>query len=214
MPTADSSRNFPPGSLVVSKLMPRSKSLLRTILQPMAVAIVLAAIARAAVHIYSIPSPSMVPTLEVGDQIVVTRYIRSEPERGHVIVFHSPVDAGELMVKRVVGLPGDRIDSRLGRVRIGGHTLPEPYVLRAAASGAIESQIVPAGSYFAMGDNRESSLDSRTWGVVPRGLIIGRAQMVLWSAPHALGGEAHAGGRDDMQVDARPKRARVFKWID
>src|SRR5688500_9037772 len=144
--------------------MPRPKSLLRTILQPLAVAIVLAAAARAAVHIYSIPSLSMAPTLAAGDQILVTRYFRSTPERGHVIVFHSPVNADELMVKRVVALPGEQIDSRLGRVRIGGRTLPEPYLLHVAASGAIREQVVPADAYFVMGDNRESSLDSRVWG--------------------------------------------------
>ena len=121
----------------------RPKSLLRTILEPLAVAIALAWLARAAVHIYSIPSRSMAPALEVGDQILVTRYVRSEPDRGHVIVFRSPADSGELMVKRVIGVPGDLIDSRLGRVRIAGHTLPEPYVLRAAASGAITVPTTP-----------------------------------------------------------------------
>src|SRR5215210_3925898 len=108
----------------------RTKSLLRTVLEPLAIAVALAAVARAAVHIYSIPSRSMAPTLEVGDQIVVTRYLRSRPERGHVIVFHSPRGGNELMVKRVIAVPGDLIDSRLGRVRIGGYTLVEPYVMR------------------------------------------------------------------------------------
>ena len=193
--------------------MPRSKSLLRTILQPMAVAVVLAVLARAAVHLYSIPSASMVPTLQSGDQIMVTRYFGSGPKRGHVIVFHSPLHRGELMVKRVVGLPGDRIDSRLGRVRIAGHTLPEPYLSAVAASGAIESQIVPERSYFVMGDNRESSLDSRAWGVVPEAMIVGRARMVLWSAPHSWGGKAQAfGGQSPWP--ARPRQARFFKCID
>src|SRR6186713_2659970 len=103
--------------------MPRTKSFLRTILEPMAVAVALAAAARAAVHIYSIPSRSMAPTLEPGDQIVVTRYIRSAPERGHVIVFRSTAaGSDELIVKRIIGVPGDLVDSRLGRVRVGGHT--------------------------------------------------------------------------------------------
>jgi signal peptidase I len=194
--------------------MPRARSLVRTILQPLTVAIALAAVARAAVHIYSIPSLSMAPALEAGDQILVTRYFRSAPDRGDVIVFRSPMNADELMVKRVIALPGEQIDSRLGRVRIGGHTLPEPYVLRAATSGAIETQTVPEGAYFVMGDNRESSLDSRVWGLVPRTNIVGRARLVLWSTPHALGGEAHAEGRGVTAPVVHPRRARLFKTID
>ena len=193
--------------------MPRTKSPLRTILEPLGVAIALAAAARAAVHIYSIPSRSMAPTLEPGDQIVVTRYFRSGPERGHVIVFRSTNGSDELIVKRVIGMPGDLIDSRLGRVRVGGHTLPEPYVLRAAASGAIEPQLIAAESYYVLGDNRDDSLDSRVWGVVPRTHIVGRARMVLWSSSHDLDDYASAqtarpAGRPE------PKQARLFKWIE
>ena len=193
--------------------MPRTKSLLRTILEPLGVAIALAAAARAAVHIYSIPSSSMAPTLEPGDQIVVTRYFRSLPERGHVIVFRSPSGTDELIVKRVVAVPGDLVDSRLGRLRIGGHTLPEPYVLRAAATGAIDPQLVPAESYYVLGDNRDDSLDSRTWGVVPRTHVVGRARLVLWSSSAdpddaASAQTAHPAGPID------PKRTRLFKWIE
>ncbi len=193
--------------------MPRTKSFLRTILEPMAVAVVLAAAARAAVHIYSIPSRSMAPTLEPGDQIVVARYFRSAPDRGHLIVFRSTNGADELMVKRVIGVPGDLVDSRLGRVRIGGHTLPEPYVLRAAASGAIEPQVIPADSYYVLGDNRDDSLDSRAWGAVPRAHVVGRARMVLWSSSHNL--DEHVAAQTTQPTEAfHPRRARLFKWIE
>jgi signal peptidase I len=193
--------------------MPRTKSLLRTILEPMAVAIALAAAARAALHIYSIPSRSMAPTLEPGDQIVVTRYIRATPERGQVIVFRSPSGSDELIVKRVIGVPGDLVDSRLGRVRIGGHTLAEPYVLREAATGAIAPQIIPAESYYVLGDNRDDSLDSRTWGVVPRTHVVGRARMVLWSSSHDLDESASAQAVHPVETPT-PQRARLFKWIE
>ncbi|HUR81571.1 MAG TPA: signal peptidase I [Thermoanaerobaculia bacterium] len=189
------------------------RSLLRTVLQPLAVAVALAGVARAAVHIYSIPSRSMAPTLEAGDQIVVTRYLRSEPERGDVIVFRSLRSPDELMVKRVIALPGDLIDSRLGRVRIGGHTMPEPYVMRAAATGAIESQIVPADRYFVLGDNRDDSIDSRSWGYVPRANVIGRARLILWSSDTLQAGLASA--RPSQPLAARPpSRTRLFKWIE
>jgi signal peptidase I len=191
----------------------RAKSLVRTVVQPLAVAVALAVLARAAVHIYSIPSRSMAPTLEAGDQIVVTRYVRSHPERGDVIVFRSPRAGGELMVKRVIALPGDLVDSRLGRVRIGGHTLPEPYVLRTASTGAIEAQIVPADSYFVLGDNRDDSVDSRSWGYVPRSEVVGRARMILWSSETAQAGfvSAHPSQPSSGPL---PRRARLFKWIE
>jgi signal peptidase I len=195
--------------------MPRQKSLLRTILQPLIIAVGLAALARAAMHIYAIPSASMAPTLEPGDQIVVTRYIASAPERGHVVVFRSPLSPDELMVKRVIALPGDLVDSRLGRVRIGGHTLPEPYTLRQAASGAIQSQLVPAGCYFVLGDNREDSLDSRSWGVISRDRIVGRARLVLWSSSTSHREVVLAEGGAQSAAQARANgRGRVFKWIE
>jgi signal peptidase I len=193
----------------------RSKSLARTLLQPIGIAIALAAVVRVAVHIYSIPSASMTPTLEVGDRIVVTRYFGADPERGHVIVFQSPRDERELLVKRVIAVPGDLIDARLGRVRIGTHTLPEPYVLHQATTGAIDQQLVPGGCYYVLGDNREESLDSRSWGFVPRDRVIGRARLVLWSSPIDDGVVRASGAPLKDAPEARITRSsRVFKWID
>lgn len=130
----------------------------RLILTPLAIALALAFAARAAVHIYTIPSASMAPTLQVGDHIFVTRYAGA-PKRGDVIVFRTPVSTNELMVKRIAGTPGDAVEAGAGRV-----------------------VIVPAGCYFVVGDNRADSFDSRNWGVLPRDLIVGRARLVLWSS--------------------------------
>lgn len=199
--------------------MPRQKSLIRTILEPIAIAVALAFLVRAAVQIYAIPTGSMSPTLEPGDRVVVTRYFRGAPERGHIVVFRSPVQPDELLVKRVVGVAGDSIDSRAGRLRIGGRTLPEPYVLRHASSGAIESQVVPAGTYYVLGDNRDDSSDSRVWGAVPETMIVGRARMVLWSSG-SVDGVVQASGADpnDAAPPARRTRAaarsRIFKCLD
>ena len=191
----------------------KSRSVVRTIAQPFAVALALGLLARGAVHIYSIPTASMVPTLEVGDQIVVTRYFGGRPERGHVVVFRSP-ETGEVLVKRVVGLPGDLIDSRLGRVRVGGYTLPEPYLASAADSGAVDSQIVPADTYFVLGDNRADSLDSRNWGAVHRSRIVGRARLILWSAPVDGGDTARASTPSpDIHAKSRAQGRRLFKWL-
>jgi signal peptidase I len=192
----------------------RQKSLFRTIAEPLAVAIALGLIVRGAVHIYAIPSESMAPTLTAGDQIVVTRYFRSTPQRGDVIVFSAPNAPDELMVKRVIATPGDLIDSRLGRVRISGYTLAEPYVLRSATTGSVPAQIVPTDSYFVMGDNREDSSDSRSWGVVPRSRVVGRARLVLWSSSSAVGESARAAAKREMPVRRTHLRGGLFKWIE
>lgn len=192
----------------------RTKSLARTILEPIGIAIALAMVVRAAVHIYAIPSGSMAPTLVAGDQVVVTPYFLSQPSRGDVVVFRSPVDANELMVKRVIGMPGDLIDSRLGRVRVGTYTLAEPYVARQAATGAITAQIVPAESYFVLGDNRDDSLDSRSWGVVHRQAIVGRARLILWTTPLGDREEISASTVSHPASGSSARRARhIFKWV-
>jgi signal peptidase I len=167
--------------------MPRQKSVVRLILEPLVTAAVLAAVVRAAVSIYVIPSASMRPSLQSGDHILVTPYRFSTPRRGDVVVFRAPADDGTLMVKRIIGLPGDLIDSRGGRVRIGQHAIAEPYLLKQAATGAIPAQIIPADSFFVLGDNRENSSDSRRWGTLHRDLVVGRVRMVLWSSPGANG---------------------------
>lgn len=196
----------------------RQHSLLRTILQPLAVALALGFLVRTAVHLYAIPSASMAPTLEAGDQIVVTRYFRGAPQRGDVVVFESLSVPDELMVKRVIAVPGDLIDSRLGRVRISGYTLSEPYLLRQASSGAVAAQIVPADSYFVMGDNREDSSDSRSWGVVPRPRIVGRARMTLWrtATPSAsIAGDAARAAAGSGSTTSRVRTSgALFKWIE
>jgi signal peptidase I len=197
------------------KAMRRQKSTLRLVAEPLLIATALAFAVRASARIYSIPSLSMAPALQVGDHIIVTPYRFGEPERGDVVVFRSPANDRELIVKRIVGLPGDLIDSRLGRVRIASHTLSEPYLARPAATGAIEAQIIPADSFFVMGDNRDSSYDSRHWGPLPKHLVVGRARMVLWSASSADAPAAHASTAQIVSMrSARLRLSRIFKCIE
>ncbi len=159
------------------------KSAVLLVIEPLAIAIVLALGVRAALRLYVIPSSSMAPTLVPGDHIVVTPYrFSAKPMRGDVIVFRSMRTADELMIKRVIGTPGDLVETQGGRVIVSGHALPEPYVAAQATTGFISPQIIPADSYFVLGDNRADSLDSRSWGVLPRDLVVGRARMVLWSS--------------------------------
>lgn len=172
-----------------------TKSTFRLIVEPIAIAVALAMVVRSACRIYAIPSRSMAPTLEAGDHIVVTpyRFFHDGPQRGDVVVFRSPLDPNELLVKRVVALPGDFVESAGGRVRIDGRTLAEPYVAVAAASGEIPAQLIPRESLFVMGDNRGDSFDSRSWGPLRRDLVVGRARLILWSsAIDASAPSAHA----------------------
>ena len=156
----------------------RRRALIRTFLQPIAVAIVLAVAVRSMVRIYAIPSASMLPTLHVGDHIVVIR--DSGPEPGDVVVFHAPDASDELMVKRIVARAGDLVGSTNGRLTIGGHVLAEPYLAEAAATGTIVPQIVPANCYFVLGDNRGNSKDSRVFGPIKKNEIVGRVFFRIW----------------------------------
>jgi signal peptidase I len=155
---------------------------IRTVAQPILVALVLALGARSAIRIYSIPTASMTPTLQVGDHIVVTPYRGPAPARGDVVVFHSPLSNDELLVKRIVAVPGDVVETHAGRLFVGGHAVAEPYVITAATTGLIAPQVVPPGCFFVLGDNRANSFDSRQWGVLPQPMVVGRARFVLWSS--------------------------------
>lgn len=196
------------------------KSAIRLIIEPMAIAIALAFLVRATIRIYVIPSFSMAPTLVAGDHIVVTPYrFRSEPQAGDVIVFRSPHAAGELMVKRVIGTPGDLVETREGRVIVRGHALAESYLAAQASTGLIPPQLIPAGSYFVLGDNRSDSLDSRSWGLLPRADVLGRARLILWSSSRGVGnGEwgvvaASSSPTHHTPLPAPSRFDRLFKLI-
>ena len=150
---------------------------------------------------YRIPSESMAATLRPGDRVLVNRvvYHLREPHRGDVIVFRYPEDPHVVFIKRVVGVPGDTLEVRRGRLWVNGRLADEPYVHRTAgradptiASGPVagstmrepwslaRSYEVPDDSFFVMGDNRTDSDDSRFWGTVPRAAIIGEGVAVYW----------------------------------
>jgi signal peptidase I len=177
------------------------------------------------VQAFQIPSESMENTLLIGDYLLVDKLCYgggglADPmipyrqiRRGDIIVFHYPVNPAQHFVKRVVGIPGDRIHLVKKRVFINGVALKEPYVRyfksepnpfrddfprldvldpginadwwvqmpKLVEHGQL---IVPQGYYFAMGDNRDDSSDSRYWGFVPRENIIGRPLLIYWSIRH------------------------------
>jgi signal peptidase I len=189
-------------------------STLRVIIQPLAIALVLAFAVRASrVGIYSIPSASMHPTLQAGDTIIVTPYADGEqPEHGDVVVFRSPAVRDQMIVKRVIATAGDVIEARDGRVLLRGHTLPETYATQAPTA-AFNGLIVPSGSFFVLGDNRPNSFDSRQWGVIPREAIVGRARVVLWSSHLATPAHASAPPSTSDSVVRASHGLRLFKLV-
>jgi signal peptidase I len=137
-----------------------------------------------------IPSDSMVPTLRVGDQLIVEKlsYHLHAPHRGDVVVFKAPAALQEQnlrddLIKRIIGLPGDRIQVQAGQVYVNDKALVEPY-LEAVPDYGIGPITVPDGEYFVLGDNRNHSYDSHYWGFVPQENIIGRAIWCYYPLPH------------------------------
>jgi signal peptidase I len=174
---------------------------------------------------FVIPTGSMQDTLLVGDHLLVDKLAYAppgpltkhllpyqDPKRGDIIVFRYPPDLRETLVKRLIGMPGDRLRIDQGIVYRNGIRLNEPYVYHKYAYNPMDDNfpnpccrpvkeesaqqaqremlghdvldgevIVPAGNYFAMGDNRDNSSDSRYWGFVPRENIIGKPFLIYWS---------------------------------
>jgi signal peptidase I len=132
-----------------------------------------------------VESTSMVPTLRANDYVVVNKlaYTFGNPSRGDIIVFKYPPDPTQIpYIKRVIGLPGDQVHIAGGKVYINGVMLNEPYLKVTTNQGG--DWTVPAESLFVMGDNRNGSSDSRAWGFVPLGNVIGKAEVVYWPPRH------------------------------
>jgi signal peptidase I len=159
------------------------------------------------VNPYRIPSPSMEPALHCSngdgclarfsDRVLANRFVYhfKDPERGDIVVFEVPergvascgLPGSETFVKRLIGLPGERIAMREGVVYVDGRPLDEPYLADGQRDNFdfVERRI-PDGHYFMMGDNRPKSCDSRRWGAVPSENIIGEVFAVYWP-PQRIG---------------------------
>lgn len=140
------------------------------------------------VQAYKIPATSMLPTLMVGDRILVNKnpFTRHAVRRGDIIVFRFPEDKSKDFVKRVIGLPGETIRISDGVVSIDGQPLDEDYAftdLSVAHKKVLEfaSYVVPENNLFVLGDNRSHSYDSRFWGPVPIADVKGKVWRIYWS---------------------------------
>jgi signal peptidase I len=130
-----------------------------------------------------IPSGSMIPTLEIGDRVLVNKFIYrfTDPSRGDIIVFESVDNSNEDLIKRVVGLPGDKIAVRGGKLFVNGEPQKEPYTNKKLPDRSFYAQTtVPKNHVFVMGDNRGNSADSRVFGPLPEKNIEGEAFLRFW----------------------------------
>jgi signal peptidase I len=199
------------------------------------------------VQAFVIPSESMENTLLIGDYLLVDKidYANggfwspllpyTKVKRGDIVVFHYPVHPQQHFVKRVIGVPGDRIHLRNKQVFVNGQPIVEPYTIFRSSQfnvyrddfpttkyidGNVDSRwwiqmrkliedgnlIVPEGYYFVMGDNRDESLDSRYWGFVPRENIVGRPLLIYFSAKRE--------GDDTGEARPNAKLSRIVNAVE
>ena len=126
---------------------------------------------------------SMRPTLEHGEFVLVSKlsYLFGEYQRGDIIVFHFPLDPEEELVKRVIGLPGDRVLVQNSQVFVNGILLNEDYIAQAPLYSG--EWVVMDGQLFVLGDNRNNSNDSKDWGLLPQENVVGKAVLIYWPPP-------------------------------
>lgn len=132
---------------------------------------------------FRVQGTSMLPLLEDSERIIVNKFgYRFHPiERGDVVVFWYPKDPSVSFIKRVVGRPGDQVEIRRGAVFVNGQKLKEDYVRMTFRDDETYAPVqVPPGYYYVLGDHRNSSNDSRSWGEVPEKYIYGKALFRFW----------------------------------
>jgi signal peptidase I len=197
--------------------VPFKKSVVREYFETIVIAVVLALFMRTfVVQAFKIPTGSMEPNLLIGDHLLVNKFVfaptlssaertllpMTDIRRGDIVVFKYPEDPERDFIKRVIGLSGETIELKDRQIRVNGRAIQEPYahyLPRPAGSGGGEVTtgdvrerygpvVVPAGSVFVMGDNRDNSQDSRYWGFLPKENIKGKALMIYWSFDSSEGG--------------------------
>ena len=155
--------------------------LVRDLVIPVIVALVIFGILQFSVGSFKVYGQSMLPTIKHGEYIMVikTSYYFHSPQRGEVIVFHSPHDSNSDLIKRIIAIPGDTVEVKGGKVYINNHPLDEDYI-RERPYYKLSLQTIPADHYFVLGDNRNNSADSHAGWTAPRENIIGKAQFTYW----------------------------------
>ena len=168
----------------------KMRYLMKEWVEPIVIAVILALIIRTfVVQAFKIPTGSMRPTLMEGDRILVNKFIYKfkEPKRGEVIVFISPEDKKKDFIKRLVGLPNEKVQISNGAILINDNAPAEDVILKRQhyynrGDFGLEGQAVtvPNDAYYVLGDNSISSRDSRYWGFMPKKYLLGKAMLIYW----------------------------------
>ena len=159
---------------------------LRDILPVLVIAAVVFFGQRATIQSFDVDGPSMNFSFQHGQRLLVNKvvYELHEPERGDVVIFHSPHNEQDDFIKRIIGLPGESVEIKEGAVYIhkeDGNVFPldEPYII-LPASHPFKGETIPENEYFVLGDNRNNSSDSRQGWTLPRQNIIGKVWLSIW----------------------------------
>ena len=176
----------PPRRFLIKKTLHLIREVLETIVPAVLIALLINLFLAQATRVYG---QSMEPNLHTDQRLVVeklsyNRYMRqylgfSGPKRGDVVVIHLHEHSDELLIKRVIGLPGDKVEIHDGYVFVNGKPLSEPY-LATNTTGSYGPTIIPPLNIFVLGDNRNFSNDSRIFGTVPLKDVVGRAWFSYW----------------------------------
>ncbi len=156
----------------------------RDIITTILASIIIFVILQITVGSFKVYGLCMLPNIENGEYIMVNKasYLFKQPERGEVVIFHSPRNSDSDLIKRIIGIPGDTIEIKNGKVFINDSPLIEPYILEQP-NYELSRQVIPPDRYFVLGDNRNNSADSHTGWLMPEENIVGKAWISYWPPP-------------------------------
>lgn len=169
----------PQGEVSLSRTF-GGRSFLRDVLETLLLTAIIFLIVNTLTGRFQVRGTSMEPSLHSGQYVIVSKvhYWLAEPQRGDIIVFQPPNGANEDYIKRIVGLPGERVEIRDGSVWINGYHLEEPYLTSPTPYVGVWE--LGPDEYFVLGDNRGGSSDSHSWGPLPKENIVGKAWFCYW----------------------------------
>jgi signal peptidase I len=172
---------LPPARTESRQVVQPTGVILREIVETLLLTLFIFWIVNTATGRYRVQGHSMMPTLKEGEYLIINKlsYFLEDPQRGDIVVLHYPRDRNREYIKRIIGLPGDRVEVGNGQVKVNGVVLNEPYINGMPAYQE-QTWVVPEDSFFVLGDNRNNSSDSRNWSFLPRSDIVGKASVIYW----------------------------------
>lgn len=169
-----------PAAPVSPGLAGRWKVLAREVVETILLTVVIYALVNFATGRFRVEGDSMQPTMHPNEYVLIDKvsYMLGQPQRGDIVVFHYPFGTERDFIKRIIGLPGETVAVAGGRVTVDGQALTEPYI--AADPRYTGAWTLGPEEFFVLGDNRNNSSDSHSWGPLKREFLIGRALLVYW----------------------------------